>query len=118
MKNKVWNIEDIKKEMEKLDKIFGKKGAEILIKINSRMTRSLGMYKFKIDNKKILPVSFEFSKNIVSGKYKEEIVVGVIRHEYAHYLANDIHKESCGHDKRFKNICRLIDAPEKSTLKN
>lgn len=117
MNNKIWTIEEIKKEIKKLDKIFGKNGFEIPIKINTRMTRSLGMYKFKIENKKITPISFEFSKKILSGMYKKEFVIGVIRHEYAHYVANDIHKEPCGHDKRFKNICELINAPSSAVLK-
>ena len=99
---KSWSVEDIRKEMKKMDRILGKKGSELPIKINTRMTRSLG---------------FEFSTKTVSGEYDENTVIGIIRHEYAHYAANDIHKEACGHDRRFKNICELVGAPGKAVMR-
>lgn len=114
---KSWTVEDIRKEMKKMDRILGKNGSELPIKINNRMTRSLGMYKFKIEDKKMIPLCFEFSPKIVSGEYDEKTVIGIIRHEYAHYAANDIHKEACGHDRRFKNICELVGAPGNSVMK-
>ena len=114
---KSWSVEDIRKEMKKMDRILGKKGSELPIKINTRMTRSLGMYKFKIEDKKIVPVCFEFSTKTVFGEYDENTVIGIIRHEYAHYAANDIHKEACGHDRRFKNICELVGAPGNAVMR-
>ena len=44
---KSWSVEDIRKEMKKMDRILGKKGSELPIKINSFMSIMLGMYKFK-----------------------------------------------------------------------
>lgn len=114
---KSWTVEEIRKEMKKMDKILGKKGSELPIKINKRMTRSLGMYKFKIEDKKIIPICFEFAPKTVSGEFDEKTVGGIIRHEYAHYAANDIHKEACRHDRRFKSICELIGAPGNAVMK-
>lgn len=30
---------------------------------------------------------------------------------------NEIHKEACGHDRRFKNICELVGAPGKAVMR-
>ena len=40
----------------------------------------------------------------------EEEVRDTILHEIAHALAWEIHKENCGHDERWKEICRRIGA--------
>ena len=103
---KYWSVEDIRKEMKKMDRILGKKGSELPIKINPRMTRSLGMYKFKIEDKKIVPVCFEFSTKTVSGEYDENTVIGIIRHEYAHYAANEIDVYKRQYKRSIKCFCR------------
>ncbi len=36
---KSWTVEDIRKEMKKMDRILGKKGSELPIKMDSTMTR-------------------------------------------------------------------------------
>lgn len=55
------------------------------------------------------PKEISISRPLVSLNSEEE-VRDTILHEIAHALSWEIHKEPCGHDERWKEICRRIGA--------
>ncbi|MCR5337296.1 MAG: hypothetical protein K6E75_01935 [Lachnospiraceae bacterium] len=94
MKKTIWNEENIRKEIKKLDAKTGLSGARLPIFIRDRLAKGvLGLYcpggiKGGIRKEE----SFSFSSLWLNNPdFPEEEAVNVIRHEYAHYMDYNIY---------------------------
>ena len=86
-------------------------GAELIcpVKINGRLTRTLGrvVYEGSVDN--VTPKVIEFSKRFVETATPESIQE-VVKHEMCHYLVSLVTKKRHGHDVLFKMMCNRVGA--------
>lgn len=84
-KYKVWSLDDIKQEINKLEKLSNfKLDPDVEILINNRLRKSLGICWYKYVNRKTKIDKIEFSKNLIDGTVCEEEVLDTIIHEFAH----------------------------------
>lgn len=82
---KIWTIEDIKKEIYKLEKksnFFLDK--DVGIKINPRLKRTLAYCKYKYVKNLTKLDYMSFSKYLIDGTVNEKEVLNVIIHEFGH----------------------------------
>lgn len=84
------------------------------IQINGRLTRTLGRFSFYISKGIVLPKHIEISKLFLLNADIDN-VIDTILHETAHYIATKKYKVNCGHDSRWKNIARKINAKPDAT---
>lgn len=105
-----YDLNYIKAKIKELDEFTMMNGLDLKIEISGRMQRTKGCFTYKINRitGDITPVGFKFSKSILDGRYSEEVVIGVIKHEYAHYLANVCNNMKCGHGPLWKQACEYI----------
>lgn len=79
----------------------------IPVKINKRLTRTLGRVLFISCGGYIVPQGMEFSYKFLETK-ETDTIEEVIKHECAHYLVIIETHENHGHDKVFKEMCARI----------
>lgn len=82
--------------------------------INSRFSRTLGQFHFKRTPVGIVPTGFKFAKCIEN--YPKEIIDGIIKHELMHLIAGVVYCDDCGHDARWKDICRVYRVKPSATV--
>lgn len=89
--------------------ICGKVGYDftIPVKINKRLTRTLGRVSWVRINGKVQSTLMEISYQLLSTSTFDSIYA-VIAHECAHYLVNEETHENHGHDAIFKAMCARI----------
>lgn len=111
----MYSIDDIRKEMNRLDKITGENTSQIPIKI-TKATKRYGCCKVKIlsflSKRYYTPEILYFSDIILCD---EETFFDTIRHEYAHAILTirDPYKNH-GHDNVWKSVCLEVGAmPER-----
>ena len=80
---------------------------DIDLKINRRLSTTLGRCQSKIINNKAIPYRIEFSEKLLNSATDKEII-DVIYHEAAHALVEIETQESHGHDAVFKAMCARI----------
>jgi predicted SprT family Zn-dependent metalloprotease len=71
-------------------------------------------FEYTLNNGKIDRIcDFELYFNAFSldGRYNEELVLLIIKHEFAHYFANFMYNDDCNHDERYEEICKRIGIP-------
>lgn len=104
----MFTIEKIRSEMNKLSTADGIGNIFVPIEINGRLTRAMGRVKFtkEIDGT-CTPTKIEFARNLLENA-KDEDIVQVIKHEYAHYYLLVETKTDHGHDVVFKRKCAEI----------
>ena len=99
----MWTIRDIRKEMNRLDKISGMDTSNIPIRTSGRMTKTLGQcrYIYNSANDFYHVKEFTFS-TILMNSATEEHFLDTVRHEYAH--AYNVIKEHAivGHGPKWK----------------
>ena len=101
----VWNEENIRAELKKLDKKTGLHGADIDIKfIEAYFT--LGYFSAKKDEKMLFGFSNKFFQN---DDFPYEMALDVIRHEYAHYMDYELYG-GYGHSYTWKKCCSEVGA--------
>lgn len=90
--------------------ICGTVGYDFLIpvKINKRLTRTLGRVCWKRTNGITYSTLMEFSYQLLTTATLDSIK-DVIAHECAHYLVIEETHEAHGHDSIFKNMCKRIN---------
>lgn len=103
----MYNLNEIKRIIiDSMNKVNEVKGTNlelnIPVELNGRLSKSLGYF----ESNAITPIKISISKKLLA--LSEETIVDTIKHETAHYIAFLIHGESCGHDKRWKDICNII----------
>lgn len=80
----------------------------IPVKINKRLTRTLGRVLFYSCGGYVTPESMEFSYKLLETG-DSATIDDVIKHECAHYLVIRETHEDHGHDKVFKEMCARIN---------
>lgn len=80
----------------------------IPVKINKRLTRTLGRVLFLLQGNYTIPQSMEFSYKLLETG-ESETIEEVIKHECAHYLVHVETHKNHGHDKVFKEMCARIN---------
>ena len=79
----------------------------IEIKINGRLTKTLGRCNYKKQDTKLIPVCLEFSRLLVE-KGDNKLIEDVIKHECAHAIATIETGASQKHNNYFKSVCARI----------
>ena len=99
--------EMINEAIEKVNEILGTdlEPIEIPIEWNGRLSRSLGYFESTTDE---TPIKISLSKKMWVLSIEQQI--DTILHEGSHYIALMIYKENCGHDKRWKQIAKIVGA--------
>ena len=79
----------------------------IPVKINKRLTRTLGRVSWIKTNGKVRSTLMEISYQLLATATFDSIQA-VVAHECAHYLVNEETHETHGHDMVFKSMCARI----------
>ena len=78
----------------------------LTIRISSRMTRKLGVYRYLIitrPKKRIHPLEIVFAHRLVCTEdFTDSFIEDVILHELCHWYASHVEKRECGHDSKFR----------------
>ena len=87
------------------------------IVINKRMTRSLGMYRWKTARPVATPIRFDFAAHLVDGRYKSETVESIIKHEVCHWALSQLGLPFHDRDHHFlKELKRIGSHPSFAIL--
>lgn len=113
----VYKEQDVRSLLRQAEAILGQSCEEVPIIISPRMSRSYGVFLFRIQRGRVEPVAFKFALRLLSGDYEDEVVRQVIFHEYAHFYTNTFDHQNHGHDEFFKANCRRLGIPEETKLK-
>lgn len=100
------NERDLTKMCEEICETQGYNFA-IPIKINKRLTTTLGRVRYQRVDNRIVCLNMEFSYDFLSNATPDQIVA-VVQHECAHYLVYRETHERHAHDFAFKEMCRRI----------
>ena len=87
----------------------------IPVKINKRLTRTLGRVKYVKTYDTIKSISMEFSYQFLATSSLDSII-SIVKHECAHYLTNEITKKHHGHDMIFKQMCAKLGCKNDKTF--
>ena len=107
-------VEDVKKILKDMDKKTGKSYANLPIHVSKRMTRALGGAVCEITinritkKQKVEALEFKFSQFFLDAYLTEQDFQDIVRHEYSHLYANELHQENVNHDKRYKAVCKQL----------
>jgi predicted SprT family Zn-dependent metalloprotease len=77
------------------------------VKINNRLTRTLGRCKYINENNKWKPVQIEISGHLLKTA-TDSSIEAVIAHECAHYVTCALTHTKHGHDSTFRFYCEKI----------
>ena len=106
----MWTIDRVKIELNKLCANDGLDAVRIPVKVNSRLSTTLGRVKYC----NLRPTSIEFSAKLLENGTDND-VINVIKHEYVHYFLMITTRENHGHDRVFKNKCAEIGCTHDKT---
>ena len=111
-------LKDVRNILVELDEMTGLNGASLDLKQNNgkRVLASHVFQNVRDASGKIVqrrPVRFEFSK--LSLSCDMDTLREIVKHEYAHYMALVKYNDNCGHDWRFKEMCKQIGANANET---
>ena len=84
------------------------------VKINNRLTRTLGRCKYINENNKWKPVQIEISGHLLKTA-TDSSIEAVIAHECAHYVTCAKTHKNHGHDEVFRFYCQKIGAKNDSS---
>ena len=99
-------LSEIVKELERLSNMVGDE-FDIPVRINGRLTRTLGRVIAHKRGNVCTNDSMEFSRQFLETS-TEESIKKVIAHEWAHYYLTKTTGENHGHDAEFKRVCKMI----------
>ena len=109
-----YDLSDVRKIMNEVEKKYGCDLSDINITYNGRLSRALArcMSKRVVNRatgevKSVVPYELQFGELILNVKNYETFEQTVL-HEVAHIIANRENNAQCGHDERFKNVCKKI----------
>lgn len=91
---------------------------EVPVKINGRLSSTLGRVIYNTRGSKYVPKSIEFSKELVSGHYKMATVESVIKHEVCHLVLMVRGEEFGDGTKNFEDTVKKIGGTSTGTIKN
>ena len=108
-----WNVKDVQVIIEEIEERTGE-SLDLEIKVNGRLKRAIARCFTKVVRGKHIPTKLEFGRPILEVE-NYEIFKQVTLHEIAHAIANKRHQDNCGHDWRFKEVCREIGCTNTGT---
>lgn len=81
---------------------------DLPIEVSGRMTRSLGLYRYRKLAFKIIPVKLQFAKSLLNGDYKVDTVDSVILRELCHWALSQLGQPfDDGHPVFEKELMRI-----------
>ena len=124
MEKKIKNVNEVRVFLNENIEMFNKKtGNEIPlfekdIILNGRYKRKIACYRFYItrNKKKIIPCDMQISKSFFRNTTDERLEY-VLKHELAHYIANELHDDNCNHDDRWKEVCKHFEISDSLKMK-
>lgn len=124
MERKIKNVNEVRVFLNENIEMFNKKtGNEIPlfekdINLNGRFRKKVACYRFYITGsvKKILPYDMQISKSFFKNATNEKLEY-VLKHELAHYIANELHDDNCNHDDRWKEVCKHLEISDSLKVK-
>lgn len=125
MERKIKNVNEVRVFLNENIEIFNKKtGNEIPlfekdINLNGRFRKKVACYRFYIkenSQKTILPYDMQISKSFFKNATNEKLEY-VLKHELAHYIANELHDDNCNHDDRWKEVCKHLEISDSLQVK-
>jgi predicted SprT family Zn-dependent metalloprotease len=109
----MWTIKDVENECHKISAKMGDK-FDIPVRVNGRLTRTLGRVTIRRINGVWYPEVMEISKQLLETA-TDESIKSVIEHEWCHYFTAKETGEDHGHDKVFKAMCARIGCDNDGT---
>ena len=112
-----YEIKDIRKEYDRLDRITGTDTRGLRIVVSRRFKRKLGMCRFEVKKKLrraiYIPTEIVISERVLDSE--DSVFYDTIRHEYAHAVVTL--RDGCnhGHDEAWKRACKEVGCRPKST---
>lgn len=124
MERRIKNVNDVRVFLNENIEMFNEKtGNEIPlfekdINLNGRFKKKVACYRFYITGsvKKILPYDMQISKSFFRNATNEKLEY-VLKHELAHYIANELHDDNCNHDDRWKEVCKHLEISDSLKVK-
>lgn len=124
MERKIKNVNEVRVFLNENIEIFNKKtGNEIPlfekdINLNGRFKKKVACYRFYLtrNSKKIVPCDMQISKSFFRNATNEKLEY-VLKHELAHYIANELHDDNCNHDDRWKEVCKYLEISDSLKVK-
>lgn len=106
-------VQDVREILNELDKLtnMSTKHMTIEVKNTTKVLASCVHRIYRNEYREVVKrecVRFEVSKLILN--CSKETLTEVIKHEYAHFMSVTIYQDNCGHDYRFKEMCKKIGA--------
>ena len=101
-----WNMNDVKAIVKDVERATGET-LNLEVKVNGRLKRALARCITKVICGKHIPHKLEFGKAILEVE-DYEIFRQITLHEIGHAIANKKYQTNCGHDWRFKEVCKTI----------
>lgn len=101
-----YTLERVQKEF---NIICSKAGVEVdaPIKLNGRLTKCLGRVRYCCLGGECAPILVEFSKQLLATA-TDDSILGIIKHEAAHFIVLKRTYKNHGHDAVFKAVCAEI----------
>lgn len=124
MERRIKNINEVRVFLNENIEMFNKKtGNEIPlfekdINLNGRFKKKVACYRFYLtrNSKKIVPCDMQISKSFFRNATNEKLEY-VLKHELAHYIANELHDDNCNHDDRWKEVCKYLEISDSLKVK-
>ena len=125
MERKIKNVNEVRVFLNENIEMFNKKtGNEIPlfekdITLNGRFKKKVACYRFYLtrnSKKTILPYDMQISKSFFRNATNEKLEY-VLKHELAHYIANELHDDNCNHDDRWKEVCKYLEISDSLKVK-
>ena len=107
------DLKEVRAEYDRLDRLLGIDTRGIELKISTRAVRQLGSFRVPAGRRAGEPLRITLSSLILAD---DEQFWDTVRHEYAHAAVYLLHPgERHGHDKVWKDVCRLVGCRPKGT---
>lgn len=124
MERRIKNVNEVRVFLNENIKMFNKKtGNEIPlfekdINLNGRFKKKVACYRFYLTKnaKKVVPYDMQISKSFFRNATNEKLEY-VLKHELAHYIANELHDDNCNHDDRWKEVCKYLEISDSLKVK-
>ncbi len=124
MERRIKNVNEVRVFLNENIEMFNKKTRNEIplfekdINLNGRFRKKVACYRFYITGsvKKILPYDMQISKSFFKNATNEKLEY-VLKHELAHYIANELHDDNCNHDDRWKEVCKHLEISDSLKVK-
>lgn len=124
MERRIKNVNEVRVFLNENIEMFNKKTGNKIplfkkdINLNGRFRKKVACYRFYLIGgyKKIVPCDMQISKSFFRNATNEKLEY-VLKHELAHYIANELHDDNCNHDDRWKEVCKHLEISDSLKVK-